>query len=213
MAVAIIVAGAIAFMRPNTSTAPSLGDSTTQLPLKRETPKFMPVAEATKGAIHAALVVDGRGTIEMELYPAAAPKTVAHIVALCKRSFYKGILVHRVEDSPTFRLFQAGDPKTITMDPNRLRGKTTTEVSQQLDLGSGGSGTNVPLEAHMPNVKYSVGLARSDDEGSGDSQFYINLIDNSLLDGKYCIFGKVISGQSVAEQVRIGDRITEFTIH
>ncbi len=153
------------------------------------------------GAIKATLVVDGRGTIVVELYPKAAPKTVAHITELIKSHFYDGIKFHRVV--PGF-VVQAGDPKSKNMDPSQFTAS---------GIGSNGSGTTVPLEAKLPHLKNSIGLARSQAEDSGDSQFYFNLNTNAALDGQYCVFGKIVSGEDVPEKIQIGDKITSFTLN
>ena len=161
----------------------------------------------TTGAIRAKLEFEGHAPMTLEFYPQAAPQTVAHISDLIKQHFYDGVLVHRVE--PGF-VIQAGDPESKKVKPGELR---TAEDSQRLELGKAGSGKTVPLEARLPHLKYSVGLARSAAEDSGDSQFYINLNDNgAALDGKYCVFGRIIDGQKTADEIKIGDRIKSFTL-
>ncbi len=152
------------------------------------------------GAIKATLVVDGRGTVVMEFYPKAAPKTVAHFTYLIKSHFYDGTKFHRVE--PGF-VVQGGDPKSKDMDAAQF---TAAQI------GTHGSGTSVPLEAKLPHLKGSIGLARSQSEDSGDSQFYFNLNTNTPLDGKYCVFGKIISGDDVPEKIQIGDKIASFSL-
>ena len=224
IAVALVVAVAIAFFRPNSSSTPpaevepepvSKPTTKTKTQPGAATPtaaqpgsdRMMTFDEAKAGAVRARIVVDGRGTIGVELYPKAAPKTVEHFLSLCKQHFYDGILVHRVEPDPAFQLFQAGDPASKQVDPKQLQGKTTAQVASEFQLGGGGSGASVPLEARLPNVAYSLGLARSADPNSGDSQFYVNLSNNNALDGQYCVFGRVVEGQDVAAKVQIGDRI------
>lgn len=153
-----------------------------------------------EGAIRATLVVDGRGTIVMELYPKAAPKTVAHFVELIKSHFYDGTKFHRVE--PGF-VVQGGDPQSKNLDAAQFKEK---------QIGTHGSGTTVPLEAKLPHLKNTIGLARSNAEDSGDSQFYFNLNVNPSLDGKYCVFGKIVSGEDVPDKIQIGDKITSFIV-
>lgn len=207
MAVAIIVA----FIKPNTTSDPKEEYKLPPEPNKAGS-KMMDPKDAMKGALHASLEIEGRGTIVFELYPAAAPKTVAHFVELCGSHFYDGQLVHRVESDPAFKVFQAGDPNTKKFTPEQLRGKNTEQVTKEFHLGARGSGTYVPLEAKLPNSAGSLGLARAEDENSGDSQFYVNLTNNNSLDGKYCVFGRVLSGQDVAEKVQIGDRIRKLAM-
>lgn len=214
MALAVAIGVAIAFYRPNSSSVAVVEEAPkaaqTELAPKA---KLMTFEEAAKGALRATLEIEGRGIIVVELYPAAAPKTVAHFVSLCKQNFYKGILVHRVETDPKFRLFQAGDPVTMVLKSTDFRGKSTEDVAEKFHVGGGGSGQKVKLEAHLPNVANTLALARSDDPDSGDSQFYINLSDNHSLDSQYCVFGKIISGAEIAEKVEIGDRIVSFRLN
>ena len=83
---------------------------------------------------------------------------------------------------------------------------------KRFNLGINGSGQPVPLEAKLPHKKYSLGLARSKDTASGDSQFYLNLKDNPDLDGKYCVFGRIKQGAEIADKIEIGDRIKRLSI-
>jgi cyclophilin family peptidyl-prolyl cis-trans isomerase len=211
MVAAACIAIAVAFLRPNSSSIPTEEAPKANEPAKPPQ-KLMDPQDAVKGALKADLEIEGRGNIVLEVYPAAAPKTVAHFEELCKQHFYDGMLVHRVESDPAFKLFQTGDPTSKRFKPENLRGKSTDEVSSELHLGMTGSGKTVPLEAHLPNAANSLGLARSQDEDSGDSQFYINLTDNRSLDGRYCVFGRMLSGRAVAEKVQIGDRIKKLSM-
>ena len=152
------------------------------------------------GAVKATMEVQGRGKIVMELYPKAAPKTVAHFLDLCRKNFYAGIKFHRLE--PGF-VVQGGDPESKDAGVDEFEAK---------GIGSHGSGTTtVPLEAHLLHKKYSIGQARSQALDSGDSQFYFNLNDNTALDGKYCVFGMVVEGQDVVDKIQKGDVITSLT--
>ena len=157
-------------------------------------------ANYEKTAIHATLTIAGKGSMELELYPEAAPKTVAHIESLIKSGFYNGIKFHRVV--PGF-VCQAGDPLSKGLQ---------AAMFQQAGVGQHGSGKTVPLEAKLPNLTNTVGLARSSEPDSGDSQFYINLNDNSNLDGQYCVFGRVVKGTDLPARIDIGDIIQTFTI-
>lgn len=162
--------------------------------------KMMTFDQAKVDAIRATLEIEGRGTVVMELYPKAAPQTVAHFVDLCKQHFYDGLKIHRVE--PGF-VIQGGDPESKN---------ASVEEFESKGIGSHGSGKTVPLEATLPHKQYSIGLARSSDPGSGDSQFYINLKDNPPLDGQYCVFGMVVQGQDVPGKVEKGDVIKSIVV-
>lgn len=151
-----------------------------------------------------------RGTVVLELYPDRAPKTVAHFVKLVRTGFYNGILVHRVV--PSF-VVQFGDPKTRSMKPHDLAGKSEREVAE-MGLGAGGSGSSVPFEDN--NLTHETGtlsLALSaEHSATGDSQVFINLKPNHMLDGGYCVFGKVVRGMDVVRKMCVGDRVAKASV-
>src|SRR5690348_6219261 len=123
------------------------------------------------------------GRVVIELKPDLAPNHVARIKELARDGFYDGLTFHRVIDG---FMAQTGDPKGD---------------------GSGGSGQTVPAEfsqAHF--VRGTVGLARADDPNSGDSQFFICFAPAPYLDGKYTIFGEVVSGMEAVDAIKKGDR-------
>jgi peptidylprolyl isomerase len=123
-----------------------------------------------------------KGRVVIELRPDLAPKTVAHFKALVKRGFYDGLSFHRVIDG---FMAQTGDPKGD---------------------GTGGSGQTVPAEFSQGHfVRGTLGLARSDDPNSGDSQFFICFAPAPFLDGKYTIFGQVVSGMAAIDAIKRGD--------
>lgn len=150
-------------------------------------------------------VETSKGSFTFTLLPDAAPKTTAHIAALAKTGFYDGIPFHRYV--PSF-VIQGGDPQ--------CKGDGWKPENQGAShCGSGGSGTNVPLEVN-PSAKHdygAVGLARSQAPDSGDSQFYVvvNPDGSHSLDGQYCVFGKVTSGMDVVVKLRAGDVMTKVT--
>ena len=136
-----------------------------------------------------AVIQTARGKIKFKFYTKDAPRTVARIAELIQAGFYNGIIFHRVE--PQF-VIQGGDPT---------------------GTGSGGSGIKLPAEFNSrKHVAGTVSMARTEDPNSADSQFYICLGTHEFLDGKYTVFGQVIEGQDVANQVQVGDRMTSVVI-
>ena len=122
------------------------------------------------------------GKVVIRLLPDIAPKHVKQIQALVARHFYDGIVFHRV--IPGF-MAQTGDPT---------------------GTGSGGSDLpNVPLEASTtPFKRGSVGMARSQDPESANSQFFILTADTPSLNGNYTVFGEVVSGMDVVDKIKAG---------
>lgn len=134
----------------------------------------------------AALIETEKGNIAIELFPDQAPQTVANFVKLVNEGFYNryNMKFHRVV--PGF-VIQTGDPT---------------------GTGAGGSKERVPLEAKNKlshNAKGIVAMARGADPNSASSQFYITLAPQITLDGKYAIFGKVISGMDVLSKIEKDD--------
>lgn len=138
-----------------------------------------------------------KGKIVIELYPEDAPLTVQNFVTLTKKGFYDGLAFHRVV--PGF-VVQGGDPKGD---------------------GTGGPGYDIKNEANKI-LKHTVGAVAMANAGrdTAGSQFYIvitkpaEFLDEKYADGvsKYTIFGKVVSGQDVAEKIAQGDKMTKVTV-
>ena len=125
-----------------------------------------------------------KGNIQFEMFPDAAPKTVARITELIRSGFYDGLTFHRVVDG---FVIQGGDPKGD---------------------GTGGSGVNLKAEFNKkPHLLGTVAMARSNDPDSADSQFYICLAPQAFLDGKYTVFGQVTdpAGLEIVKKIRVGD--------
>lgn len=126
------------------------------------------------------------GKIVIELFPDVAPKHVANFDSLVAIKFYDGCAFHRV--IPGF-MIQGGDPNS------------KTEPRERWGYGQPGQ-TRVPAE--FSNLKHKRGIvsaARSQDPNSATSQFFICVADAPHLDGKYSIFGQVVSGMEVADKI------------
>jgi peptidyl-prolyl cis-trans isomerase B (cyclophilin B) len=141
-----------------------------------------------------------KGTFELETYPNEAPKTVEHILALVKRSFYNGQRIHRAE--PGF-VVQFGDPQS-------------RDMTKRDDWGTRDSGNPIgalEVSKKRTHVAGAVALAHRDgDPKGGDSQIYITLSQRPELDSKYTVFGEVISGMDVVQKLRVPDRIIRVAV-
>jgi cyclophilin family peptidyl-prolyl cis-trans isomerase len=119
------------------------------------------------------------GTLRAEIFQDKAPATAKNFLTLVNKGFYNGTIFHRV--IPGF-MIQGGDPK---------------------GTGTGGPGYTIPDEFH-PSLKHEgPGILSMANAGpnTGGSQFFITVAAAPWLNGKHAIFGKLISGQDVAEKI------------
>ncbi|MFL2814306.1 MAG: peptidylprolyl isomerase [Candidatus Puniceispirillales bacterium] len=140
------------------------------------------VASANEANSDKILLNTSKGEIIINLMPEIAPVHVARIVELVKSGFYDGVIFHRI--IPGF-MAQTGDPK---------------------GNGTGGSGTN--LKAEFSDYKYingTVGMARTMDPNSADSQFFICFDGCGHLTGQYTVWGQVETGMEVVEALNVGE--------
>jgi len=148
-------------------------------------------ASAEKNTVHLRLDFNKQvRTVVIQLDPAAAPLTSANFRKLAGDNFYKGILVHRA--IPNY-LVQAGDP-------------LTRRETMRASWGTGGPGHTVPAEIGLPHKRGSVAMARlgddqNPDRASNGSQFYICLAAIPALDKDYTVFGKVVSGLEILDEI------------
>jgi peptidyl-prolyl cis-trans isomerase B (cyclophilin B) len=139
---------------------------------------LMTDTSATKATIQTS-----QGQIEVELWADKAPNHVANFKKLADDGFYDGLIFHRV--IPDF-MVQTGCPQ---------------------GTGTGGPGWNVDAEFNDASfTKGVLGMARSASPNSAGSQFFICVADCDWLDGQYTAFGKVTSGQDVADAISAVDR-------
>jgi peptidyl-prolyl cis-trans isomerase B (cyclophilin B) len=131
-----------------------------------------------------------RGSIEIQLYPEYAPKTVNNFVFLAQEGFYDGVSFHRVINN---FVIQGGDPK---------------------GTGSGGPGYNFEDETRINPLKHETGSLSMANAGpnTNGSQFFITHSPQAHLNGKHTVFGKVISSMDVVNAIRQGDVMSKVTI-
>lgn len=125
------------------------------------------------------------GSIEVELLAYVAPNHVKNFIKLAKSGFYDGTLFHRI--IPGF-MIQGGDPNTKGDDKSKY--------------GQGGPGYMIDAEFNnQPHVRGVLSMARSQHPDSAGSQFYIVVKESRFLDNKYTVFGRVINGMEVADEI------------
>ncbi len=143
--------------------------------------------------IYLATLETTKGDIVVELYTQEAPIAANNFIVLSSLGYYDGITM--TADSPP-PVILAGDP---------------------LGTGEGGPGYEVPAELGLPNLQGAVGYLRLPDQYNPDrlssgSQFYMILEALPDLDGYYAVFGQIVEGLEVAQQVVTGDVIRQVTI-
>ena len=129
-----------------------------------------------------------KGTIIIELDPAAAPKTTANFLAYVKSGFYDHTIFHRVIKG---FMIQGGG-----FDAGMHRKPTRPPIANEADNG-------------LKNKAGTIAMARTRRPDSATSQFFINVVDNPFLDHKnktgagwgYCVFGHVVQGMDVVQAI------------
>jgi len=140
-------------------------------------------AEAAGNMVN--MEVSSGGTVQIELLPDIAPKHVERIKTLIGEGFYDGIIFHRVISG---FMAQTGDPT---------------------GTGTGGSKyPDVPAEFSQEEYKRgTIGMARSQNPDSANSQFFICFTDTgcSFLKGQYTVLGQVTEGMEYIDKVAVGE--------
>jgi cyclophilin family peptidyl-prolyl cis-trans isomerase len=171
-------------------------------------PAAKPAAAAvpSPGAGPIIVVETVKGTFEFETYPDEAPKTVEHILRLVNRNFYNGLRVHRLV--PGF-VVQFGDPQTRDMSKRDSWGRGSASQSGK-PIGV------AEISKKRTHVLGAVAVAHSGNPADGDSQIYVVTGDNTPntrnLNGKYAVFGKVISGMDAVMKLQETDVIKKMYV-
>lgn len=178
-----------------------------------------------EGMAKVELTVNGSPII-LEINGVDAPITAGNFVDLVQKGVYDGLVFHRVIKSPQPFVAQAGDPQG--KDPNfpvarlgtggytdesgrkrmipleiKVEGDSEPTYNKGLGQQSGVRSPNVALK----HERGALAMARSAPPDSASSQFYIALADLEFLDGDYAVFGKVLEGMDVVDNIDQGDRI------
>jgi peptidylprolyl isomerase len=131
------------------------------------------------------------GDVVIQLRPDLAPKHVERLKTLAKRGFYDGLTFHRV--IPGF-MAQTGDP-----------------------TGTGSGGSDLPdLKAEFTETPFkrgTLGMARTSDPDSANSQFFITFADAPWLNGQYTVVGQVVSGIEAVDAIKKGSKAENGLVH
>jgi cyclophilin family peptidyl-prolyl cis-trans isomerase len=135
------------------------------------------------------------GIIEIELFQADAPKTVENFVKLTEKKYFNGIIFHRV--SKGF-VIQGGDPSGNGTGGKSIWGK---EFADEL---------NPAAPSYKEGYKRGVVAMANRGPNTNTSQFFIMLVDNTMMPKNYTIFGKVASGMEVVDRIGSTDIIPQM---
>ena len=146
------------------------------------------VAQDKGAAAPRVLLATSLGDITLQLDPEKAPKTVANFLDYVKAGHYDGTVFHRVMDG--FMIQGGGFTPDMMQKPTKAP---------------------IPLESRngLKNERGTVAMARTNVPDSATSQFFINVVDNAMLDqpnsrdgNGYAVFGKVVAGMDVVDRIR-----------
>ena len=134
------------------------------------------------------------GTVKIEMLADVAPNHVERVTTLAKRGDYDGIAFHRVIDG---FMAQTGDVE---------HGKVADDGSVSSRAGTGGSDLgNVDAEfSSLPFDRGMVGMARAQSPNSANSQFFIMFEDGHFLNNQYTVFGRVVEGMELVDNIKRG---------
>lgn len=196
VAVAMAAAGAVHAQSGTTSRGTGAGRQGAAAPAAAVDPATL---KRSPGAGPLVTVQTTRGSFTFETYPAEAPKSVEHILALVKRNFYNGQRISRV--APGF-VVQFGDPLSRDMSKKAL-------------WNTGGSFNIVGQLEASPKRTHTIGavaLAHDGDPRRSDSIMYITMREAHELDGKYNVIGHILSGMPVVRATQLGDVIRRVSV-
>ena len=136
------------------------------------------------GKHHVVIKVKKYGNIKVELDADTAPISVTNFVNLAKKGFYDGLTFHRIID---VFMIQGGDPSG-----DGTGGSDETIKGEFSDNG---------VENNISHVRGTISMARSSENDSASSQFFIVQSDSTYLDGQYAGFGTVTSGMDIVDKI------------
>lgn len=148
-------------------------------------------SKSWKGTHHAEIVVEEYGSITIEINADIAPITASNFLNLAKKGFYEGTSFYRVIDG--FAIY-GGDPN----------GNGTGTSGSTIE----GEFTANGVANSLTNTRGAIGMARGTHYNSASCQFYILQSDATYLDGDFAVFGYVIEGINVVDQICAGTATT-----
>lgn len=137
------------------------------------------------------ITVANYGTITLEINADAAPETASNFLNLCKKGFYNKLTVYRAIQG--FAIY-GGDPNkngTGTNGSSTIHGEFTSNGFNNI----------------LSNTRGAIGMARDVNKDSASCRFYILQSDQTFLDGDFAVFGYVVTGMDVVDQIAAGVQV------
>jgi peptidylprolyl isomerase len=152
------------------------------------TPAFSQALPANLDKANAIVIDTTKGRVVVKLRPDLAPQHAERIKLLARDGYYNNVPFHRVIEG---FMAQTGDGQRFN--------------------GTGGSKyPNLPAEfSNVPFKRGIVGMARSSEPNSANSQFFIMFADGSFLNGKYTVVGEVVSGMENVDKIKRGEPVQD----
>ena len=165
------------------------------------------------------LLITNKGEIKLELYGKSAPITVGFFIDYVEKGAYDKTIFNRVIKKPYPFIIRGGDNslrkggnkfidtkiKKVRYIPLEIKLKKNNlpTYGKEIDI------SNQKNDIELKHKRYYLSMARSKDLNSATSQFYISLKSLPELDGRYAVFGKVVSGMNVVDLIEEQDFIVE----
>jgi peptidyl-prolyl cis-trans isomerase B (cyclophilin B) len=153
--------------------------------------------------------------ITIEVDGTHAPITAGNFIELVQKGFYNNLTFHRVE--PAF-VVQGGDPRGNGTGGYVPKGQTQERrIPLEIKVKNASAPTysqdfDVTQPPELAHKRGAIAMARSPMLDSASSQFYITLAQQDFLDGKYAVFGRVLSGMEVVDTIKVGDKISSAKV-
>ncbi len=167
--------------------------------MEKETAVNVDKKSATNKAKEFAIISTDYGDMVVEFFDKVAPKHVESFKLHAKNGYYDGTIFHRI--IPGF-MIQGGDPNT--KGENKAVYGTGGRAAKYYGIGDENEPTSWTLPAEFNDINHKRGIlsmARANDPNSGGSQFFICAADAPHLNKSYTVFGQVIEGDQIIDQI------------
>ena len=205
IAAALLVIGLIVILGRNHSSNKEDSKPATTAPITST--KSGPDTPTDAVSNNYAAIVTNMGTIVIELYPSSAPKTVTNFCTLAARGYYNNLTFHRVVKD---FVIQGGDPSGDGTGGQSIYGSTFADEINAKSLGlsdqliqtyeAKGYTYRSDIVSHKIVVG-SVAMANSGPDTNGSQFFIVTSKDQPSLDGRFTVFGQVVSGMDIVKKI------------